>query len=583
MEESKKTLFKRYKSELKARRPNLPIVLILLYSIPISMTVTICQTVIFNLFRFKPFQSSDCFNPVPEVELKYIYIARLVENLFLFLAYPISGWLADIKLGRGTAITVSLWLSWSGMLTLTCSYAVQYSKCGLFYSIASFLLDIIGLLLIMFGLADFHTNALAYIIDQMPEASTSQIKSYIQWFTWTMLLGFGCDYIEVLTPSLINESVILYTLCFVVLMLSLALCIHQLCKHKFISYKPSKKNSYLIVYQVLKFSLKNKSAINRSSLTFWEDRMPNRIDLGKQRYGGPFLEEEVENVKLLGKLFLLFLLLGGIFLPYFNLANQGTVHGSEYKGSDSLDNYSSYLLWQGFVMIGVALIPILELVVNPCFPKLEFLSSPMKGLIVAHVCAIIPLLMLLGIQLYAALSIKDNMGINECYLLSSTLQSTVTIKVNYLWLMIPCVFIGVYVYLTFSQAFQVVCSQAPYGMSGLLMGTFWLTRAVFIGAGVLLSFLTPLLISDKLHEGLPFCTFWSLLVLLFFSIFGLLIFSVFVYFHSKKKITVFQTHQVIEDHYLKYLSSDVSNEHAGLINDEIVRLPGWSDNFVPHD
>ena len=36
---------------------------------------------------------------------------------------------------------------------------------------------------------------------------------------------------------------------------------------------------------------------NRSALTYWEKEYPSHIDLGKEKYGGPFSEEEVENVK----------------------------------------------------------------------------------------------------------------------------------------------------------------------------------------------------------------------------------------------------------------------------------------------
>ena len=35
----------------------------------------------------------------------------------------------------------------------------------------------------------------------------------------------------------------------------------------------------------------------RSALTYWENKIPSRVDLGKRKYGGPFSEEDVENVK----------------------------------------------------------------------------------------------------------------------------------------------------------------------------------------------------------------------------------------------------------------------------------------------
>ena len=48
---------------------------------------------------------------------------------------------------------------------------------------------------------------------------------------------------------------------------------------------------------VLNFARKNRYPRNRSALTYWEDNFPSRLDLGKEKYGGPFTEEGVENVK----------------------------------------------------------------------------------------------------------------------------------------------------------------------------------------------------------------------------------------------------------------------------------------------
>ena len=35
----------------------------------------------------------------------------------------------------------------------------------------------------------------------------------------------------------------------------------------------------------------------RSAFTYWEDKPYSRIDLGKAKYGGPFITEQVEDVK----------------------------------------------------------------------------------------------------------------------------------------------------------------------------------------------------------------------------------------------------------------------------------------------
>ena len=45
------------------------------------------------------------------------------------------------------------------------------------------------------------------------------------------------------------------------------------------------------------YARKHKYPENHSALTYWEEEAPSRLDLGKDKYGGPFTEEEVEDVK----------------------------------------------------------------------------------------------------------------------------------------------------------------------------------------------------------------------------------------------------------------------------------------------
>ncbi len=56
-------------------------------------------------------------------------------------------------------------------------------------------------------------------------------------------------------------------------------------------------NPYKEVARVVGFARRNKIPIQRSAFTFWEDDIPTGLDLGKNKYGGPFTTEQVENVK----------------------------------------------------------------------------------------------------------------------------------------------------------------------------------------------------------------------------------------------------------------------------------------------
>ena len=48
---------------------------------------------------------------------------------------------------------------------------------------------------------------------------------------------------------------------------------------------------------LVKFAKDHSNPIRRSAFTYCENELPSRLDLGKEKYGGPFTTEQVENVK----------------------------------------------------------------------------------------------------------------------------------------------------------------------------------------------------------------------------------------------------------------------------------------------
>ena len=73
-------------------------------------------------------------------------------------------------------------------------------------------------------------------------------------------------------------------------------------------------NPFNNIYKVLKYSWKHKVPEHRSAFTYWEEDIPRRIDLGKNKYGGPFTNEEVEDIKTFLRILPLLLCLFGYHL-----------------------------------------------------------------------------------------------------------------------------------------------------------------------------------------------------------------------------------------------------------------------------
>ena len=93
--------------------------------------------------------------------------------------------------------------------------------------------------------------------------------------------------------------------------LGIALCIKRCKINRFLIDSGSNtRNPYKLIYKVSKFAAQHTYPIHRSAFTYCEDELPSRLDLGKDKYGGAFTTEEVENVKTFLGILCLLLTLG---------------------------------------------------------------------------------------------------------------------------------------------------------------------------------------------------------------------------------------------------------------------------------
>ena len=64
---------------------------------------------------------------------------------------------------------------------------------------------------------------------------------------------------------------------------------------------------------MLSFAWKHKYPLQRSAFTYCDDEQPSRLDFAKERFGGPFTTEQVEDVKILLRIVLILLAIGPTF------------------------------------------------------------------------------------------------------------------------------------------------------------------------------------------------------------------------------------------------------------------------------
>ena len=195
----------------------------------------------------------------------------------LFLLRPVVGWVGDSLLGRYRAIIV-------GILLLIAAFLTYFSA------------FVMSQLMALFGLGSINTNMLPFMIDQMIGASADDIGAAVQWFLWTFAIGLLTRHLVCLPiPQLQNN---LPVLCIILNFLGLSVILKTDCLfHTWLDKNFRSRNPLKIIFKVLNYARKTKYPECRSALTYFDEEPPSRLDYGKDKFGGPFTEEEVEDVK----------------------------------------------------------------------------------------------------------------------------------------------------------------------------------------------------------------------------------------------------------------------------------------------
>jgi len=250
------------------------------------------------------------------------FIDIIVAAVPLFL-YPIAGWLADVHLGRYKTICASIWLIWSGFVALLVVFVIHYTNMTENWSavLAYYVTFPIAFIAINLGIAGFQANIIPFGLDQMPTSSGVEFSAFVHWYYWSRNIGASIVVTILLCTTSTEPIIIAQCVVEVVCLTAALLCCYLL--KKWMVIEPHSHNPFRTVYEVLKFAVQHKSPLQRSSLTYWEDDLPSRIDLAKTKYGGPLSVENVEDVKTFLRISLVLAALGGFFIVYYTVSSNG--------------------------------------------------------------------------------------------------------------------------------------------------------------------------------------------------------------------------------------------------------------------
>ena len=359
---------------------NLPTWLLIFFFTVAAMCLEISYNIMFSLLTYP--ETSSCYHSSAQSAVKTQYLAFTITTTMFSVIYPFNGWLADTVIGREKAINLSLWSCWFGTLLQCISYCIQYGTCGLPVNIAKYGISGVAFLLLTIGVAVLFTNIPAYGLDQLIDKSNTHARAFIHWIVWGLFVGFLTEYVGFVKNSLFHAELLQITGIIVFTFVSLALLVHTWFYNDYEMVGIQKNNPYKMIYNVLNYAWHHKAPEMRSALTYWDNKIPSRINFGEKSYGGPFSEEDVENVKTFWRIVAVLLCTFGFFIPYYHTVIGVLNYMNTFKGATTtFSGYGSFVLFLGWDSQIILYVPLLELVIIPLFPKIEyFILNPLRGL-----------------------------------------------------------------------------------------------------------------------------------------------------------------------------------------------------------
>ena len=461
-------------------------------------------------------------------------------NMMFYIVYPTIGFLADFKFGK---IKVAL-------VSAVFSLLISFLRL-----LGNILIDLdIGneIIAIMFSVLNalshsavvcFEISMTSFGINQLVSASTLVLTSFIWWRFWIKQLGSLAKYLVFCTLKhtsvfalFVPEGIHIVS----VLAVVISCCVFLNLKT---FMRPSAVNSLALIAHVLNYARKTKYPKNRSALTYWLDDYPPRIDFGKTKYGGPFTEEEVENVKTFLRLLPVLLVILLVNIPAEPLGRFSTANNITQSVGECLISQSYFCHY----VIAVILVPIKLIIFSRFRYKMKCFSTLFRLIGFGFFWYLLGLMMLPVFDYLARSSSNETA---ECLFSYSTHNITSTkyyFFIDYRLLIIPNAFRGLGAALILPSSFELLVAQAPIEMRGIIVGLFFSVSGLYEQMGWLLSL--PFAALPSVWPSCEFYFFLVNIVMMVASLIGVIL--VGKWYKLRQRDDPFNPYSAVENFYDK--------------------------------
>ena len=438
----------------------------------------------------------------------------------VYISYPLIGLLADVKLTRYRMICFSCLVTFVShlllLLILLCIglpyniYKNEALGVVLFIAVAPTTVSLVV------GKGMFESTVIQFGTDQMIEASSAQLSTFIHWYYWSLYVGDFCINIIITAfagllsdchiplqdiDSGIHNILTVWTFLVTVTILQCILCCFTLLLmylkkvKSYLNIEPVGVNPVRKVIDVLKYAYHHKYPVRRSALSYYRNTYPSRIDFGKVQYGGPFTNEEVEDTKTVIQLSILLLSLFGFHLSSDGFSTTNHILSKSCPSSLMLLLVIANPSFFSDVITLVG-IPVFHLFIKSSLGKYfpNMLKRMWFGLLLLCLHELCSLIVNIEVDyhkcdFWVLLNKTHDSSTVFCYYSliehSNTTQWNTTDCVNIcpsslytmdstlMWLLVPHILYGFGYMLVFISVLEFICAQAPVRLKGFMIGIWY--------------------------------------------------------------------------------------------------------------
>ena len=454
------------------------------------------------------------------------------------LLFPIGGWLADTRVGRYKVIHYSMWIMWTGMvlatlvellLTSVGTNISNYIKNGIYLSLCGFT---------ALGLGGFLSNIIHLGIDQLIDASASEITSFISWYTLTLYASGTA--LHFITDCIVDTDTFYIKIFFVAVCLTVALCLDFLFHHILVNEPVVHGKSLQVIMGVIRYTIRNRHLRYSLSVTT-NNVVPSRFEVAKHMHGGPFTSQQVDNVRtflwMLTLIATYSLVLGS--LETIRLVQEMIVHRLTYglELADKRECYKRLTLRYDNHFIVLALVILYEFIIHPlfyrCLPRTRITTRWLFA-IVTILLWILSLLALDVAVFHQQMSNNDTLkALHYCIFVDKS-----SITISYKLLLIPSVLDALSHFLLMSSSLEYIWALTPSTMKGLMLGFayMFLGLSTLIHAAILSPFFYKGLAKKVPWQHTPLrCEVWYFILEGVIILAILIVTTILVKKHNKQK------------------------------------------------